>query len=155
MRNRDSPRCRRRCRRLHSGLLRYCGLPTVWIPHSYAACSQHAPDEHALVPILREGLAIMGGLLTVEGYGVGNLARWIPRTGGGPSRSGKDDAAHAVWIKHERPDVWDATRWLLPSKDYLNLRLCGEAAASIDFSCTVLGTGIALPSGALPVLTDT
>ncbi len=76
--------------------------------------------------------AIMGGLLTVEGYGVGNLARWIPRTGGGPSRSGKDDAAHAVWIQHERPDVWDATRWLLPSKDYLNLRLCGEAAASID-----------------------
>ena len=45
------------------------GLPTVWIPHSYAACSQHAPDEHALVPILREGLAIMGGLLWDLGDG--------------------------------------------------------------------------------------
>jgi len=38
------------------------GLPTIWVPHSYAGCSQHAPDEHALAPILREGLQIMTGL---------------------------------------------------------------------------------------------
>jgi len=38
------------------------GLPTLWVPHSYAGCSQHAPDEHVLAPILREGLAIMTGL---------------------------------------------------------------------------------------------
>ncbi|MDP6564274.1 MAG: M20 family metallopeptidase [Alphaproteobacteria bacterium] len=38
------------------------GLPTIWVPHSYAACSQHAPNEHALAPILREGLQIMTGL---------------------------------------------------------------------------------------------
>jgi len=38
------------------------GLPTLWVPHSYAACSQHAPDEHVLVPVMREGLAIMAGL---------------------------------------------------------------------------------------------
>tara|TARA_R110002167_G_scaffold161378_2_gene357551 strand:- start:848 stop:2266 length:1419 start_codon:yes stop_codon:yes gene_type:complete len=38
------------------------GLPTIWVPHSYAACSQHAPNEHVLEPILREGLQIMTGL---------------------------------------------------------------------------------------------
>ncbi len=38
------------------------GLPTVWIPHSYSACSQHAPNEHMLAPIAREGLQIMAGL---------------------------------------------------------------------------------------------
>ncbi len=38
------------------------GLPTIWIPHSYAACSQHAPNEHMLTHIAREGLAIMAGL---------------------------------------------------------------------------------------------
>lgn len=38
------------------------GLPTLWVPHSYAACSQHAPDEHVLVPVVREGLALMAGL---------------------------------------------------------------------------------------------
>lgn len=38
------------------------GLPTVWVPHSYPGCSQHAPNEHVLAPILREGLQIMTGL---------------------------------------------------------------------------------------------
>ena len=38
------------------------GLPTVWVPHSYAACSQHAPDEHLLAPVVREGLRLMTGL---------------------------------------------------------------------------------------------
>lgn len=38
------------------------GLPTIWVPHSYAGCSQHAPNEHVLAPILREGLQMMTGL---------------------------------------------------------------------------------------------
>jgi acetylornithine deacetylase/succinyl-diaminopimelate desuccinylase-like protein len=38
------------------------GLKTIWIPHSYAGCSQHAPDEHLLAPIAREALGIMAGL---------------------------------------------------------------------------------------------
>jgi acetylornithine deacetylase/succinyl-diaminopimelate desuccinylase-like protein len=37
-------------------------LPTVWVPHSYPACSQHAPNEHMPLPIISEGLAIMAGL---------------------------------------------------------------------------------------------
>ena len=38
------------------------GLPTVWVPHSYPGCSQHAPDEHLLRPLAREALQIMSGL---------------------------------------------------------------------------------------------
>ena len=38
------------------------GLPTLWVPHSYPACSQHAPDEHLLGSVAREGLALMAGL---------------------------------------------------------------------------------------------
>src|SRR5207253_521305 len=38
------------------------GLPTIWIPHSYAACSQHAPNEHLLAPLAREGMRIMAGV---------------------------------------------------------------------------------------------
>jgi acetylornithine deacetylase/succinyl-diaminopimelate desuccinylase-like protein len=37
-------------------------LKTLWIPHSYAGCSQHAPDEHLLAPLAREGLGLMAGL---------------------------------------------------------------------------------------------
>jgi len=38
------------------------GLPTVWVPHSYPACSQHAPNEHMLASVAREGLSIMTGV---------------------------------------------------------------------------------------------
>ncbi len=38
------------------------GMPTVWVPHSYAACSQHAPNEHLLAPVAREGLRLMTGV---------------------------------------------------------------------------------------------
>jgi acetylornithine deacetylase/succinyl-diaminopimelate desuccinylase-like protein len=38
------------------------GLKTIWVPHSYPGCSQHAPDEHVPAVLFREGLAIMAGL---------------------------------------------------------------------------------------------
>jgi acetylornithine deacetylase/succinyl-diaminopimelate desuccinylase-like protein len=45
------------------------GLPTVWVPHSYAGCAQHAPDEHLLKPVARQGLAMMAGLYWDLGEG--------------------------------------------------------------------------------------
>jgi acetylornithine deacetylase/succinyl-diaminopimelate desuccinylase-like protein len=38
------------------------GLPTIWVPHSYPGCSQHAPDEHILLGVTEEALGIMAGL---------------------------------------------------------------------------------------------
>ena len=38
------------------------GLPTLWVPHSYPACAQHAPNEHLLGSVARQGLQIMAGL---------------------------------------------------------------------------------------------
>lgn len=38
------------------------GLPTIWVPHSYAGCSQHAPNEHVLKPVSRQALVAMTGL---------------------------------------------------------------------------------------------
>ena len=40
------------------------GLPTLWVPHLYPACSQHAPDEHLLSNVAEEGLRIMTHLST-------------------------------------------------------------------------------------------
>ena len=45
------------------------GLPTIWVPHSYAACSQHAPNEHILEPVSREALQLMTGLFWDLGAG--------------------------------------------------------------------------------------
>jgi acetylornithine deacetylase/succinyl-diaminopimelate desuccinylase-like protein len=51
------------------------GLPTVWVPHSYPACSQHAPDEHLLLPVAREALGLMAGLF----WDLGDAAATLPR----------------------------------------------------------------------------
>jgi acetylornithine deacetylase/succinyl-diaminopimelate desuccinylase-like protein len=51
------------------------GLPTVWVPHSYPACSQHAPNEHLLAPLAREALQIMAGLF----WDLGDIGAVAPR----------------------------------------------------------------------------
>ena len=51
------------------------GLPTVWVPHSYPACSQHAPNEHVLAPLMRQGLQMSTLLL----WQVGDQAALLPR----------------------------------------------------------------------------
>ena len=37
-------------------------MPCVWLPLSYAGCSQHAPNEHMLRPLMREGLRHVTGI---------------------------------------------------------------------------------------------
>lgn len=38
------------------------GMPTIWIPHSYGGCNQHAPNEHVSGEIIKQGLELMTGL---------------------------------------------------------------------------------------------
>ena len=49
------------------------GLRTIWVPHSYPGCSQHAPNEHLPSALLREALGIMTGLYW--DLGAGNTPR--------------------------------------------------------------------------------
>lgn len=39
------------------------GLPTIWVPHSYPGCSQHAPNEHLPKALLFEATGFMCALL--------------------------------------------------------------------------------------------
>ncbi len=75
---------------------------------------------------------IIGGPVTVEGYGIDKLWRWVRLTGGIPQHNGKDPIAHILYIKHALPDIYAATAKFLEPKDYLNLRLTGQVAASYD-----------------------
>ncbi len=45
------------------------GLRTIWVPHSYPGCSQHAPNEHLPPELLRQGLCLMTGLYWDLGAG--------------------------------------------------------------------------------------
>lgn len=72
------------------------------------------------------------GIINIEGYGILNILRWLRSTGGLPAKSGKDPIAHILFIKNEHPEVYERTFKFLEPKDYLNLRLTGEFAASYD-----------------------
>ena len=55
------------------------GLPALWLPHSYPGCLQHAPDEHLLAPIAREGLVLATTLFHALGQPTPGLPLPLPR----------------------------------------------------------------------------
>lgn len=75
---------------------------------------------------------LMGGFPSFMGYSIPKALRWVSRTSGAPSLSGKDDIGHVLFVMNEMPRVYEKTRLFLPSKDYLNMRLTGERAATFD-----------------------
>lgn len=66
------------------------------------------------------------------GYNALALRDWLRKTGGVPSRTGKDPVGQAQWLRHERPDVYAATAHLLDVPEYLTMRLTGRAVAGYD-----------------------
>lgn len=65
------------------------GLPTIWVPHSYPGCSQHAPDEHILLSTTEDALGIMAGLFWDLGEMPGPLTAGITTAGSQLSRAGE------------------------------------------------------------------
>lgn len=51
------------------------GMPAIWVPHSYASCSQHWPDEHVLMPIMKSAAGLMAGIYWDIGEGKGLPSR--------------------------------------------------------------------------------
>lgn len=102
------------------------------------------------IPVGRDGVALMNCILwmdmrgaphlkkqfkerfNLKGMGVGHLQRWIRLTGGMPSATGKDPAAHMLFIRDAFPQIYEQTYKFLNVLDYLNLRLTGCFAATFD-----------------------
>ncbi|MFN8595630.1 MAG: FGGY-family carbohydrate kinase [Anaerolineae bacterium] len=102
------------------------------------------------VPVDRDGNALMNcilwmdmrgapylhrqarGSINVAGAEVRKLLRWIRLTGGMPSMTGKDPAAHMLLVRDKFLDVYARTYKFLNVLDYLNLRLTGRFAATFD-----------------------
>lgn len=74
----------------------------------------------------------VGGGFEVEGYNVQKLWRWIRKTGGAPSKSGKDSLAHILFLKEKKSYVYAKTFKFLEPKDYINMKLTGVFASSYD-----------------------
>jgi xylulokinase len=75
---------------------------------------------------------LIGGPLPVQGYDLRKARKWIQLTGGAPTTAGKDPIAHILYLRNEKPEVYSRTSFFLEPKDYINLRLTGEATASFD-----------------------
>ncbi len=72
------------------------------------------------------------GVVNIQGYGILNVLKWIRKTGGIPANAGKDPIAHILFLKHERPEIYEKTHMFLEPKDFLNLKFTGKFAASYD-----------------------
>src|SRR4051794_6998285 len=73
-----------------------------------------------------------GGFPSYSGLSVRRIVRWLRLTGGMPSVTGKDPAAHMLFIRDERPDVYRRTATFLNVLDWINLRLTGRTVATVD-----------------------
>lgn len=76
--------------------------------------------------------AQFGGKVEINNTTPRRIARWLRLTGGMPSPTGKDPAAHMLYIRDELPEVYERTATFLNVLDYLNLRLSGETVATVD-----------------------
>jgi xylulokinase len=102
------------------------------------------------VPVDRDGKALMNciswmdmrgapylherlrGLINVGGTDVFKAWRFIRLTGGMPSPTGKDPAAHMLLVRERFPEVYARTYKFLNVLDYLNLKLTGRFVATFD-----------------------
>ncbi|RME89108.1 MAG: xylulose kinase [Candidatus Hydrogenedentota bacterium] len=66
------------------------------------------------------------------GYSFFKILPFLYYTGGGPTLSGKDDLAHILFWKDEKPEIYEKAQFFLPSKDYLNFVLTGNVFATYD-----------------------
>jgi len=72
------------------------------------------------------------GLVNIDGADVLKILRFVRLTGGMPSMTGKDPAAHMLFIRDTMPEVYAHTYKFLNVLDYMNLRLTGEFVATYD-----------------------
>jgi len=72
------------------------------------------------------------GLVNVAGYDAFKLMRWLRLCGGAPALSGKDPAAHMLFVRDMYPDIYNRTHKFLNVLDYLNFKLTGRFVATHD-----------------------
>ncbi|MGP0173656.1 xylulokinase [Pseudomonas sp. NCHU5208] len=79
----------------------------------------------------------VGGILPrVAGYDPLKLWRWLRLTGGAPALSGKDPFGHIAFIRDAMPELYARTDKFLNVLDFINLRLSGRIASTVDSALT-------------------
>jgi xylulokinase len=77
---------------------------------------------------------ITAGYPKVSGYGLPKLVKWLRATNGVPSLAGRDTISKFIWLREERPQLWQRTHKLLDVKDYLLMRCTGRTVTTFDLA---------------------
>ena len=78
--------------------------------------------------------AMVDGFPKVAGYGLRAVLTWLFETNGAPNLAGRDTISKYVWLREQRPEVWERTHKLLDVKDYLLLRTTGRTVTTYDLA---------------------
>jgi len=70
------------------------------------------------------------GVIKISGYGARRLLRHLKITGGAPSSTGKDPISHILWIKKNKPEIYDKTYKFLNVKDFVIFKCTKKAIVS-------------------------
>ena len=74
----------------------------------------------------------LAGWPAMDGAALSRIARFVQRTGGMPSMTGKDPAGHMLYIRDALPEIYTQTYKFLNVLDYMNLCLTGRFVATYD-----------------------
>jgi len=103
-----------------------------------------ASQFSSIVPVGRDGQSLMNLILWMDGRGAphargiyqehpGALTKWLDVHGVFPLPSGNDSLSHMLWVKQERPAIYQQTHKFLEAMDFVTARLCGSYTAN---ACT-------------------
>ena len=83
---------------------------------------------------------LMGGFPQYLGYNLYKLSRWLLSVGVPPIIQGIGASSHMVWLKEERPEVWEKTYKVLEPSDYISLKLTGkfQTNENVGFTYTMI-----------------
>jgi len=76
----------------------------------------------------------------VFGYNPRKIARWLRVNGGAPSLAGRDPIGQILFLKHERPDVYEAAAYFVEPGDYLTARMTGRVVNAGESATGCWGT---------------
>ena len=125
-------------------------LATSNVPPSRVVAICCSTQGEGTIPVDRTGAVLMNaitwmdmrgadslhkqvrGLINLAGYDIVRLMRWVKLCGGAPSLSGKDPAAHMLFIRDRYPDIYQRTYKFLNVLDFFNLRLTGRFVSTYD-----------------------
>ncbi len=76
------------------------------------------------------------GIIKISGYGLKNILMFLKITGGAPGFNGKDPISHILWIKENKPEIYEKVYKFLSVKDFVIYKCTKNAVTSRDLGHT-------------------